>query len=75
MVNNYLYYDVITTNPRLFTPCFGVRNEDFIYTICIGLTPRFFDSCCLEQKVILMEDQQVAEILFISTGIVGIGFS
>lgn len=75
IIINYLYNDVVRFHYRLFVPERQLKNEEFIYRCCIGLIPRFYDATCQDDRILLREDCEVAEIVFIMTGHIGIGFA
>ena len=75
IVVQYLFDDLIRSSPRFFIPCEKSKNKNFIYTVCFGLVPRWFDSTNDKEKMIFKEEQEITEILFVQRGTVGIGFS
>lgn len=75
IVIDYMFIDVVKSNQRFFAPVVNLKNEDFIYSCCIGLIPRNYDDTDDDSKIIFMEDQEVNEIFFILEGVIGIGFS
>lgn len=56
IVINYMFIDIVNPNRRFFSPSKDLKNDDFIYSCCIGLIPRHYEAHDLEERVIFVED-------------------
>jgi len=73
IISKYLFKDVVRYHTRFFTQAFK-NDEHFIADICTGLMPRRFRAADPQDRVILEEDQDAAEMYFVQTGLVAIAF-
>jgi len=68
-----LYNDLFTKYTRFFDNE-ALKDVRFLFDITTGFLPRRFENSD-DDKIIYDEDQEVAEMYFITDGFVGIGFS
>jgi hypothetical protein len=77
---NYLFDDIFFHHRQFFnweqssgTSQLSIENRQFLFDLAYGFRPRKYSPIDTE-KVILDEEQEVTEMLFIQQGIIGIGF-
>lgn len=73
-MTDYLFSDVFGKFDRFFNKTL-IEDKRFLGTFALGLMPRKFDSSDNTDRIIYEEDQEVAEMYFISEGKVGIGIN
>lgn len=74
VIVKYLFKDVIKYHPRFFASSI-LKDSDFVAEICKGLMPRRFKVADASDRILIEEDSEIAEMYFISTGMVGIAFN
>ena len=74
VMSDYLFSDIFTKFKRFFTKPL-IQDKRFLCLFALGLMPRKFDSTDPVDRIIYEEDQEIAEMLFILEGKVGIAIN
>ena len=73
-MSDYLYSDIFGQYDRLFTKSI-IQDKKFLGAFAIGLMPRKFDSEDPIDRIIYEENQEVAEMYFVTEGKIGIAIN
>lgn len=74
MMTQYIFTDVFNSNPGFFTKEL-LNNPNFLEDLCFGLMPRRFLTGDQNDRIIYEDEDQVAEMYFITKGFVAVAIN